>query len=512
MSKGPYLRKYGVQTTILFDLFEVDGVDLRVDAVHVAGDTKIMKDEGVEANTTNGFTDEGQGYSIVLSATEMQAARIKVYIVDTATKVWLDTSITIETYGHASAMHAFDLDVAIQDVNVASSDDIGLTAAQKADVNTEADTALSDIHLDHLLAVATGIPALTAGTYLDQLLDDGTATYDRTTDSLQAIRDRGDAAWTTGAGGTPPQLLQSTTIATLASQTSFTLTAGSADDDAYNGAVAVVTDSVTSTQKAVGFVLDYVGSTKTLTLASDPGVFTMAVGDTIEIIAVVPLVEIAKEVWDRIISKANHNIGQSAGKILRQGGDIVQIDGSVSDATPSITNFDTNLTQVDSYFDDAVLVFSNGSANAGIGRPVSAYLNANGNMTFAAPDDWPVTPVNGDDFVIYATHVHPVAQIADAVHDEDLSGHTTAGTAGKALSDVEVELTDSHTQVGQAAPPSAATFRQMLQYLYKAWRNRSTQTDSQYTLYNDDAATVDQKAVVSDDDTTFDRKEVGSGP
>jgi len=115
MSKGPYLRKYGESATIIFDLFEVDGVDFRVDAAHASGDTVIMKDEGAEANTTNGFTDEGNGYSIVLTATEMEAARIKVYIIDqTATKVWLDTSITIETYGHASAQHALDLDDAVR--------------------------------------------------------------------------------------------------------------------------------------------------------------------------------------------------------------------------------------------------------------------------------------------------------------------------------------------------------------------------------------------------------------
>lgn len=113
------------------------------------------------------------------------------------------------------------------------------------------------------------------------------ATFSGATDSNEAIRNRGDAAWTTGAGGTPPQLLQSTTIATLATQISFTLTAGSADNDAYNGAVAIVTDSVTSTQKAVGSISDYVGSTLTVTLSSDPAIFTMAVGDTIDIIAAI---------------------------------------------------------------------------------------------------------------------------------------------------------------------------------------------------------------------------------
>lgn len=139
--------------------------------------------------------------------------------------------------------------------------------------------------------------------------------------------------------------------------------------------------------------------------------------------------------WDEVISKAAHDVGQSSAKILRQGGDLVQIDGAVSDATPLTSDFDTNLTQADGYFDDAVLIFSNGSANAGIGRPVSAYLNASGNMTFDSPDAWPVTPVNGDDFVIFATHVHPVAQIADAVADEPLAGHTTDDTLGKAIAD-----------------------------------------------------------------------------
>lgn len=75
-----------------------------------------------------------------------------------------------------------------------------------------------------------------------------------------------------------------TTIATLASQTSFTLTAGSADDDAYNGWIAVIQDAATATQYAAGVVEDYTGATKTVTLAADPGVFTMAVTDKIRLL------------------------------------------------------------------------------------------------------------------------------------------------------------------------------------------------------------------------------------
>lgn len=80
-------------------------------------------------------------------------------------------------------------------------------------------------------------------------------------------------------------VLQRTTIATLASQISFTLTAGSADNDAYNGCVIVIEDATTAAQKAVGVVGDYTGASKTIALLNDPAIFTMAVGDIVTLIA-----------------------------------------------------------------------------------------------------------------------------------------------------------------------------------------------------------------------------------
>lgn len=80
-----------------------------------------------------------------------------------------------------------------------------------------------------------------------------------------------------------PGAILDTSIATLASQTSFTLEDGSADDDAYIGSIVVVHDVASAVQVAYGYVSDYTGATKTVTLASDPGIFTMAVGDNISI-------------------------------------------------------------------------------------------------------------------------------------------------------------------------------------------------------------------------------------
>lgn len=72
-----------------------------------------------------------------------------------------------------------------------------------------------------------------------------------------------------------------TTIASLSSQTSFTLTAGPAEDDALNGMWAIIHDIASSVQAARVLIVDY-GSSKTVTLASG-ATFTAAAGDNISI-------------------------------------------------------------------------------------------------------------------------------------------------------------------------------------------------------------------------------------
>jgi hypothetical protein len=83
-----------------------------------------------------------------------------------------------------------------------------------------------------------------------------------------------------------PSLLLSTTIdEEPTSQTSLVLAAGPPEDDALNGALVVITNSVDTSQKSVGLVKDYVAATKTLTLVTDPEIFTFADGDTVDVIA-----------------------------------------------------------------------------------------------------------------------------------------------------------------------------------------------------------------------------------
>ncbi|HDZ20955.1 hypothetical protein LCGC14_0878540 [marine sediment metagenome] len=213
MAQSTHLRKYGVQTTIDFEVYEVDGVDLRVDWVPAAADCEVMKDEGASTQCTNTATDEGSTYSIVLTATEMQAARLVLKVVDAATKVFLDKVIVIETYGNASAQHAMDFDDAVRG---------GMTALPNAAADAAGGLPISDaggLDLDAMNTAAVRLTAVRAAVLtdwidagrLDALLDAIPTTAMRGTDSaateakqdiIDANVDQIEAAVITNAAGT----------------------------------------------------------------------------------------------------------------------------------------------------------------------------------------------------------------------------------------------------------------------------------------------------------------------
>lgn len=147
-------------------------------------------------------------------------------------------------------------------------------------------------------------------------------------------------------------------------------------------------------------------------------------------------------------------------------------------------------------------------------------------------------PTNGDFTAAMKTSLNaatPVVTLAaaavQAIWDALTSALTTVGSIGKllvtdldatvssratpaqVLTQVEAGLsTDTYAEPGQGAPAATASLASKIGYLYKAWRNRTTQTATQYSLLNDDTVTVDQKASFSDNGTTADRGEVGTGP
>ena len=107
------LRKYGASTIVLFPLITRNVQDFEDTAPSFASsDTQRSRNEGSFSNTSNSPSHEGNGmYSLALTSSEMQAARIMITVIDGSDpKLWEDQAILIDTYGHSSAQHAVDLD------------------------------------------------------------------------------------------------------------------------------------------------------------------------------------------------------------------------------------------------------------------------------------------------------------------------------------------------------------------------------------------------------------------
>lgn len=154
-----------------------------------------------------------------------------------------------------------------------------------------------------------------------------------------------------------PQAILNTTIATLASQTSFTLTAGPAEDDALNGMEVLIHDVASAVQLGRAVIADYTGSTKTVTLAAGT-TFTVAASDNIAIMGPSPLMpltagrglavdstgiaDVNVEEWNATSVPAEHTAGYpvvtikdgtGTGELDTTSGKVSPADGSISSAT-----------------------------------------------------------------------------------------------------------------------------------------------------------------------------------
>jgi len=93
--------QYGVETTVYFTLHDAADADIRyLSYVHAAGDSKVSKDGGAFANTSNAVdvTQSATGlYALTLTATEMQATRVVVAIQDQGSEAFKPLEIQVLT-------------------------------------------------------------------------------------------------------------------------------------------------------------------------------------------------------------------------------------------------------------------------------------------------------------------------------------------------------------------------------------------------------------------------------
>jgi hypothetical protein len=171
------------------------------------GTTLINKNSGGGTHISNGI------YSAVLDATDT------------------DTLGDLVIYCHPTGALATKLEYTV--LPAASYDALitnGLNDISTAQVNTEVDTALTDydgptnaemeartllsagyassLNLATIDGIVDAILVDTGTTLPGTLTDMSGATFASSTDSLEAIRNRGDAAWVTGGGGSAPTVSQ----------------------------------------------------------------------------------------------------------------------------------------------------------------------------------------------------------------------------------------------------------------------------------------------------------------
>jgi hypothetical protein len=313
-----------------------------------------------------------------------------------------------------------------------------------------------------------------------------------------------------------------TSIATLASQTSFTLTAGPAEDDALNGMWAIVHDKASAVQWTWVQILDYTGSTKTVTLAAvPPATYTIDDIDNFSVMGLAPLQPTVTGTRLDVTAAGNAGIDwgnienpTTAQNLSATNIDVDQVVASVTGAVGSVTGAVGSVTGNVG----GNVVGSVGSVTGNVGGNVTGSVgsvvgnvggdlvgdvqgNVDGNLGGNVAGD-----VQGN----VDGSVGSVVGLNPALLDVAVSTRATPAQVNAEV--LDVLNVDTFAQPGQATPAATTSIRLMLAWLYKAWRNRTTQTASQYSLFNDDASTVDQKATFSDDGTTADRGEVATGP
>jgi len=293
-----------------------------------------------------------------------------------------------------------------------------------------------DGKLDTVDGIVDNILVDTGTTLPAQLDSMSGGTFDTATDSLEAIRDRGDAAWVTGAGGSSPTVEQ---IRTEMDDNSTQLAAIVADTGEIGTAGAGLTNINLPNQ-----TMDIVGN---------------------------------------ITGNLSGSVGSVTADVTTDSASRTASQADVSDI-PTVAEFNARTLVSADY-----VVTSDTIA----GVTLCATTTTN-------------TDMRGTDGA--NTAVPDVAGTAATLHGITDGKIDTVDTV---VDSILALLDDPRSEPGQGAPAVNADAMTKLDYLYKFMRNKKEQTATEFSLYNDAGAVVDQKSTVSDDGTTATVGEIVTG-
>ena len=342
-----------------------------------------------------------------------------------------------------------------------------LTAAQ---VNTEVDIALADIHLDHLLAVNYD-PAVKPGTataLLNELIenDGGISRY-----SANALEQA-----PSGTGASAVSIRQEM------DNNSTRLAAIETDTTGINGAVMRGTDSA-ATATALATVDSNVDAILVDTGTTIPGTITTVDANV-----------------DAILVDTGTTLPATLATIDGIVDNILIDTGTTIPGTITTAQNDLNVIT--------------GSDGVTLATAQALY----------APNKT-VPDVAGTASGLHSTTnglVNTIDTVVDAIYaiaNSGVHGNSALKTLIDALpatSDINAQVadvlkTDTVAEMTQGSPPASPTMEQILNYMYRALRNKIQTTATETAVYNDAGSAKLIKATVSDDATTFTKNEYVSG-
>lgn len=212
----------------------------------------------------------------------------------------------------------------------------------------------------------------------------------------------------------------------------------------------------------------------------------------------------------------------------------VSISADIADL-PTVAEFEARTLVASAYFDPAADTVANvttvgtvsGSVTLGNGAHggVAAVLTLERLIVASTTSNEPAIIATGNgtgagmELVGGSMQAGLVAR-ADGSSQSYIGGAPGIASLGDGTIDIDATdiaqilalLDDPRTEPSQGAPPVNPDLATKIDYLYKAWRNKKTQTADTMSVFDDAGTTVDHKATVSDDGTTATVGEVGTGP
>jgi hypothetical protein len=281
----------------------------------------------------------------------------------------------------------------------------------------------------------------------------------------------------------------------------------SAVDDFYNGMLCVAT---IDTLVEARIITDYVGSTQTATVTPD---WNVAPDNTDTFIVYLPE---GVQINQANVTAWNGTIVATPATAGIPDVNVKNIDNDAASASGTVTFPNATLASTTNITAGTITTATNVTTVNGLAAAVitAASIAADAITDAKVASDVTIASVTG----AVGSVTGAVGSVTGAVGS--VTGNVTGSVgslAAQAKTDVNAEVvdalnTDTYAEPAQGAPGATITLAAKIGFLYKAWRNKSTQTSSTYSLFNDDAATVDHKSTVSDDAVTLTRSEVATGP